>query len=50
MDFVMHVEMDEELIPDYDIDYAARLLTELISSSEFRGKIAIRPLSEVIAC
>lgn len=50
MDFVMHVEMDEELIPDYDIDYAARLIMDMISGSEFRGKIVIRPLSEIIAC
>lgn len=50
MDFVVHMTIDQEVIPDYDIDYAIRVVSEIIANSEFAGKIVIRPLSEVIAC
>lgn len=51
MDFVMHVTISAEMIPDYDVDMATRLLRDLIFNNEdYRGKVVIRPLSEIIAC
>jgi hypothetical protein len=51
MDFVMHVSIAEEVLPDYDIDMAARLLMQIIAEhGDFNNaQITIRPLSEVIA-
>lgn len=51
MEFVMHVSIPEELLPDYDIDMAARFLQQIIKDHGEFGSfpIIIRPLSEVIA-
>lgn len=49
--FVMHVSIDYDCIEDFDIDMARSFLEDVIHESESgRGKVTIRPLSEIIAC